>query len=207
MYSTSKRSGPSRSFLTFAHQISAGYPRFLQPHQAIVWLIYESASECAETLISVRQEVHDAGSSVTLELQESFNKLRESVFPIHQSSEILWFINRAFENVKRLVIKEAHRPFIKRYLKQNDIMRNISSYDAEIRLVLDMFNVCIPSVLSSLLYSCYHLQLSVSIRILKQSQESEKNRRIEVEALLTAVSSQKEQEQNPSNSHVIAYIP
>ena len=86
-------------------------------------------------------------------------------------------------------------------------MRNISSYDAEIRLVLDMFNVCIPSVLSSLLYSCYHLQLSVSIRILKQSQESEKNRRIEVEALLTAVSSQKEQEQNPSNSHVISYIP
>jgi len=34
---------------------------------------------CAETLISVRQEVHDAGSSVTLELQGPLHKLQESV--------------------------------------------------------------------------------------------------------------------------------
>jgi len=41
-----------------------------------------------------------------------------------------------------------------------------------------------PSGLSSLIYSCYHLQLSVSIGIFKQTQESERNRHIENEALL-----------------------
>lgn len=107
---------------------------------------------CAETLISVRQEVHDAGSSVTLELQGPLHKLQE-----------------AFENVKQLFIKEAHRPFIKRYLKRDDIMRSISACDADIRSALDMFN------------------LSVSIRILKQTQESERNRHVETEALLAAI--------------------
>ena len=43
-----------------------------------------------------------------------------------------------------------------------------------------------PSGLSSLIYFCCHLQSSVSIRILKQTQESERNRHIENEALLAA---------------------
>jgi len=43
-----------------------------------------------------------------------------------------------------------------------------------------------PSGLSSLIYFCYPLQSSVSIRILKQTQESERNRHIENEALLAA---------------------
>lgn len=45
----------------------------------------------------------------------------------------------------------------------------------------------VPSGLSSFTYPCYHLQLSVSIRILKQTQESERNRHVETEALLAAM--------------------
>ena len=57
-----------------------------------------------------------------------------------------------------------------------------------------------PSYLSSLIYPCYHLQFSVSIRILRQNQESERNRHIENEALLAAVSSRRGQEPNPSSA-------
>ena len=55
---------------------------------------------------------------------------RSRYFSIRHLSWISWFIDRAFENVKRLFIEEAHRSFIKRYLKRNDIMCNISSCDA-----------------------------------------------------------------------------
>jgi len=57
-----------------------------------------------------------------------------------------------------------------------------------------------PSGLSSFIYTFYHPQLSVSIRILKQTQESERNRHIETEALLAAMSSQRGQEPNSSNA-------
>lgn len=107
---------------------------------------------CAETLIAVRQEVHDAGSSVTQELQGPLNKLQE-----------------AFDGVRRLLVKESHRPFIKRYLKRDEIMREIAACDADIRAALDMFN------------------LSVSIRILKQTQASERERHAETQAILAAL--------------------
>jgi len=63
-----------------------------------------------------------------------------------------------------------------------------------------------PSGLSSFIYPCYHLQLSVSIRILKQTQESERNRHIETEALLAAMSSQKGQEPSSSNALMLTGI-
>jgi len=69
---------------------------------------------------------------------------RSRYFLFHQVSKILLLINRAFENVKQLFIKEAHQSFIKSYPKWNKIMCKISSCDAEIRSALDMFNVCIP---------------------------------------------------------------
>ncbi|KXN85940.1 Dual specificity protein kinase splB [Leucoagaricus sp. SymC.cos] len=113
---------------------------------------------CAETLISVEQEVHEAGVSVTQELQVPLNKLQES-----------------FNSVRRVLIKEANRPFIKRYLKRDEILREIAACDADVRDALDMFSV------------------SVSIRILKQTQEAEKRRQAETQALLAAVLSQNQQ--------------
>jgi len=60
-----------------------------------------------------------------------------------------------------------------------------------------------PSYLSSLIYPCYHLQFSVSIRILRQNQESERNRHIENEALLAAVSSRRGQEPDSSDAPIL----
>ncbi|KAJ3573275.1 hypothetical protein NP233_g2522 [Leucocoprinus birnbaumii] len=125
---------------------------------------------CAETLIAVRQEVHGAGNSVAQELQGPLNKLQE-----------------AFDSVRRLLVKEAHRPFIKRYLKRDEIMRDIAQCDADIRAALDMFN------------------LSVSIRILKQTQESERKRYADTQALMAAMLSQK-QEAAPSNALMLSGI-
>jgi len=65
-------------------------------------------------------------------------------------------------------------------------MRNISSCDAGIQLALEMLQVCIPLWLIIIDIFCYHLQSSVSIRILKKTHESERNRHIENEALLAA---------------------
>ena len=65
-------------------------------------------------------------------------------------------------------------------------MRNISSCDAGIQLALEMLQVCIPLWLIIIDIFCYHLQSSVPIRILKQTQESERNRHVENEALLAA---------------------
>jgi len=45
---------------------------------------------------------------------------------------------------KWLFFEEAHRFFIKRYVKRNNFMPKISSCDAEMRSALDMFHVCIP---------------------------------------------------------------
>ena len=95
-------------------------------------------------LISVHQKVHNAGSSITIELQGPFNKLQKLVFPIVQLFQILQYIIRAFENVKQLLIKEAHQPFIKQYLKQDDIMCKINACNVDIQSALDMFNVCFP---------------------------------------------------------------
>jgi len=61
------------------------------------------------------------------------------------------------------------------------------------------------SGLSSLIYPCYRLQLSVLILILKQTREIEKNRHLEIEALLAAMSSQRGQEPNPSNAPMWLY--
>jgi abelson tyrosine-protein kinase 1/abelson tyrosine-protein kinase 2 len=47
---------------------------------------------------------------------------------------------RAFEGVRRLLVKEAQRPFIKRYLKRDEILRDIAGCDADVRAALDMFN-------------------------------------------------------------------
>ena len=121
---------------------------------------------------------------------------RSRYFSIRQLSRISWFINRAFENVKRLFIEEAHRSFIKRYLKRNDIMCNISSCDAILTIGIGHVPRS-PCGLSSFIYPCYHVQLSVSICILKQTQDSERNRHIEIQALVAATSSQRGQGPNP----------
>jgi hypothetical protein len=39
------------------------------------------------------------------------------------------------------MVKESARPFIKRYLKRDDVMKEIADSDTDVREALDVFNV------------------------------------------------------------------
>jgi hypothetical protein len=95
---------------------------------------------CAETLIAVRQEIHQAGDLVTEELQLPLQRLQEYVF-IEVSPALANSLSRAFDRIRRLMVKESTRPFIKRYLKRDDVMKEITDCDTDVREALDVFNV------------------------------------------------------------------
>ena len=42
-----------------------------------------------------------------------------------------------------LLTKQVHRPFLKRYLKRDDILRNINACDTALNDALGLFSVCI----------------------------------------------------------------
>ncbi|KAF9255884.1 hypothetical protein L218DRAFT_911907 [Marasmius fiardii PR-910] len=107
---------------------------------------------CADILLSVRQEVREAGDQVTEELTIPIAKLTE-----------------AFNSVYVFLQKQAHRPFLKRYLKRDEILSQIQGCDAELKEALGMFS------------------LSIQIRILKQVQASEAQRQKDNKVLLEEV--------------------
>ena len=49
--------------------------------------------------------------------------------------------NRAFVHVHALMQKQVNRPFIKRYLKRDDILQAIQGCDAELTSALNTFSV------------------------------------------------------------------
>ncbi|KAE9407480.1 hypothetical protein BT96DRAFT_933245 [Gymnopus androsaceus JB14] len=93
---------------------------------------------CADILLSVRQEVYDAGDEVAEELRLGVERLTES-----------------FTQVHTLLIKQASRPFLKRYLKRDEISKQLAVCDVGLQEALGMFS------------------LSIQIRILKQVQLAE----------------------------------
>lgn len=105
---------------------------------------------CADILLSIREEIREAGDDVGIELRTPLNKLLE-----------------AFVNVHALMQRQVNRPFIKRYLKRDDILRAIQGCDAELNSALNMFS------------------LSIQIRILRQIHESDKHRQEEMEVLIS----------------------
>ncbi|KAF9069993.1 hypothetical protein BDP27DRAFT_1362916 [Rhodocollybia butyracea] len=78
---------------------------------------------CADILLSVRQEVWEAGDQVAEELKLPVDKLTES-----------------FTDVHTLLIKQAGRPFLKRYLKRDEISKQISLCDIGLQEALGMFS-------------------------------------------------------------------
>ncbi|KAH9985258.1 hypothetical protein BJV77DRAFT_1084863 [Russula vinacea] len=98
---------------------------------------------CADILISVREEITDAGYTVAEELHAPIAKLNEAF------AEVLYFLT-----------KMGHRPFLKRYLKRDEILSSIASCDAVLSDALGMFG------------------LSIQIRTLKIIQANESHHKI-----------------------------
>ncbi|KAF8993552.1 hypothetical protein BDQ17DRAFT_1252756, partial [Cyathus striatus] len=104
---------------------------------------------CADLLLSVRMEVRDAGDVVVEELRDPMRRLEESY------TQVLTFLHA-----------HNHTPFVKRYLKRDDIQRDIAGLDMALRDALNLFG------------------LSVQIRILKQVQEAERKRQKDTQDIL-----------------------
>ncbi|KAJ7257368.1 hypothetical protein C8J57DRAFT_990024, partial [Mycena rebaudengoi] len=96
------------------------------------------AERCANLLLSVLEEVHEAGDRVEEEMMQPLHKL-----------------TKTFTQVRNFLIKLVHRPFLKRCIKREDILRDIAGCDTSLSDAMSMFS------------------LSVQMRILKQVKESE----------------------------------
>lgn len=125
---------------------------------------------CAEILLAVRAEVKDAGDSVGDELVGPIAKLVD-----------------AFNDVHDLLQKQVHRPFLKRYLKRDEILKQIADCDQGLGEALGMFS------------------LSIQIRILKQVQKAEAQRQADTQALLNSImNSRSTVPMSPSNTEASA---
>ena len=100
------------------------------------------AERCADILISIRIEISDAGDVLGQELAAPIAKLEEYVLCctfIVVSSHI--FITRSFETIHNFLIKQTNRPFLKRYLRRDEILEDISTCDSSLRDALGLFGV------------------------------------------------------------------
>lgn len=97
-------------------------------------------SRCADILVSVREEVLASGDKITEDLVGPVQKLIES-----------------FTAVQTFLLKQARRPFLKRYLKRDEILSEIEECDKALADALNVFGI------------------QIQIRILRNLQESEKH--------------------------------
>lgn len=104
---------------------------------------------CANILLSIRQEIHEAGDMVGAELTLPISKLTDAF------NEVLVFLQ-----------KQIHRPFLKRYLRRDEILRQIAACDSGLQDAMETFG------------------LSIQIRILKQVQASEQRRQKDTEIII-----------------------
>ena len=99
---------------------------------------------CADILISVRGEIVDAGYTVAEELHAPIAKLNECGHTSENYVNSDWSLHRAFTEVLYFLTKLGHRPFLKRYLKRDEILFDITSCDAMLTDALSMFGVGVP---------------------------------------------------------------
>ncbi|KAJ7701117.1 hypothetical protein B0H17DRAFT_1195411 [Mycena rosella] len=107
---------------------------------------------CTNLLLSVQLELHKPGNKVEKEMAKPMEKLVET-----------------FTQVRDFLLKQAHRPFLKRYLKHEEILRDISGCETLLSGALSMFS------------------LQVQMRILKQVKETEDGREAENRTILDAL--------------------
>src|SRR5258708_26069365 len=96
---------------------------------------------CADILISVREEIIDAGRTVDEELHAPIANLNECVHTPIPYIACLTGLYRAFTEVLYFLTKMGHRPFLKRYLRRDEILFSIASCDAALNDALGMFGV------------------------------------------------------------------
>ncbi|KAF8264995.1 kinase-like domain-containing protein [Lactarius quietus] len=82
------------------------------------------AERCAKISISIRSEIADAGYTAAQELSAPIAKLVE-----------------AFGEVQHFLSRLGQRPFLKRYLRRNEILSNISACDTVLNDALGMFDL------------------------------------------------------------------
>ncbi|KAI0742205.1 hypothetical protein C8Q80DRAFT_1186590 [Daedaleopsis nitida] len=137
---------------------------------------------CATVLMSIREEIAEAGDDVGVELQSPLIRLLESYRQVH-----------------RFLVKQTHRPFIKRYLQRDEIQRALSGCHNSLNDALSMFNT------------------SIQIRILKQVLAAEKQRQADTAAILDSIAQQHANappsggmlltaEPTPLDGHVLAQL-
>ena len=129
-------------FLYFAHS-----PVLRQTNRLACLRMTE---RCADILLSIREEIHEAGNYVGSELHVPIVKLvecvhRPSLQPVAHNAP-----NSAFDHVHNLMHKQVNRPLVKQYLKRDDILQSIRGCDADLSGALNMFTVC-PSISCSAL--------------------------------------------------------
>ena len=91
-------------------------------------------------------EIYDAGDCVGDELAVPLERLTECdhFAVLFVTFHILTLkLCSSFRSVHILLQKQVHRPFIKRYLKRDEITRNINGCDAELKDALMMFSVSV----------------------------------------------------------------
>ncbi|KAL6299815.1 hypothetical protein BKA93DRAFT_569950 [Sparassis latifolia] len=107
---------------------------------------------CATILLSVREEIAEAGDEVGQELFSPITRLVGTYSQIHG-----------------FMLKQNHRPFIKRYLKRGEVQQSIQECEQGLNDALSMFS------------------LAIQVRILKQVLHAEEQRQADTAALLDHV--------------------
>ncbi|TFY61896.1 hypothetical protein EVG20_g6891 [Dentipellis fragilis] len=86
----------------------------------------ELTKRCADLLMSVREEIVDAGQDVSEELHAPIDKL-------HQT----------FQEILLLMMKQIELPFLRRYLGRDKILKEIDGCDDSLKRALDMFSLSV----------------------------------------------------------------
>lgn len=107
---------------------------------------------CADILLSVHEEIQEAGGGVAAELDQPLQRLVE-----------------AFTQVNNFLLKQTRRPFLKRYLKRDEIFSQVQDCDRVLSDVVSVFG------------------LSIQIRMLKQAQAAEAARQRDTNRILEAM--------------------
>lgn len=92
----------------------------------------------------VENEILEAGVDVALDLKVPLTALTKCVNEHHSSIRRTHIVfDRAFESVRDLLLKEAKRSFIKRYLRRRDTLADLGDCDKNLIYALNLFGVSI----------------------------------------------------------------